>query len=148
MRCRAELFVTVTPTVLTPAEELQLDALRDRLSSAPFGDHLSRVQTTILDTLATLRTKVSVLQLMLLSADPLPDVAAGAIASALTAPYDVSAGQGFRVAAARRRLLGGFDLDPARHPEKGCSGFPVPVGECGEQVFDTAAQPTTNGVSA
>ena len=112
---RVDLMMTVTPTLLTPDEEQRLEHLRH--AEVDHADELSRarIQATTADAVASYRTSTSVLQLMVVGERGLADASVGAIAAALTAPFDTVNGEGYRVAASPRRLMGGgYAIDPAR----------------------------------
>jgi hypothetical protein len=114
---RLDLAVTVTPTALTPDEEYELAALTALRFDESTERSASRVWATLADAAASYRTDPAVVQVVLVGSDGLADSEVGAIASTLTASFDTTNGDGYRVAASPQRFIGGgYDVDPARNP--------------------------------
>ena len=113
---RLDLFVTVTPTELRPDEEREVDLVD--LASADDAHRPSRLHATVENAVASYRAETSVVQVMLVGESTMPDAIVGAIASSITAPFDTVNGNGVRVVASSRELVGGgCTVDPARRPE-------------------------------
>ncbi len=116
---RLDLAVTVTPTALAPDEESELAALTALRFDEATDRSASRVWATLADAAASYRTDPAVVQVVLVGADGLADSEVGAIASTLTASFDTTNGDGYRVAASPQRFIGGgYDVDPARNPNE------------------------------
>jgi hypothetical protein len=112
-----ELFVTVTPTLPTPKERGQIESWRSIATLDDISDGTAaRLVATARDAVDVMQSQTAVLQVMVVANGCLRDAAVSAIASALTAPYDVISTERGRFAAGHRRLLGGYVVDPARHP--------------------------------
>jgi hypothetical protein len=114
---RLDLAVTVTPTALTPDEESELADLTALRFDESTDRSASRVWATLADAAASYRTDPALVQVVLVGSEGLADSEVGAIASTLTASFDTTNGEGYRVAASPQRFIGGgYDVDPARTP--------------------------------
>jgi hypothetical protein len=137
---RLDLAVTVTPTSLSPDEESELAALTALRLDQDADRSASRVWATLADAAASYRTDPAVLQVLLVGAEGLADSEVGAIASTLTASFDTTNGDGYRVAASPQRFIGGgYDVDPARAPADVLQAFAAGrpwVGSNGRTLSD------------
>lgn len=114
---RADLVITITPTALTPDEESELDALALKAESSGAASLDARTRATIADVIASFRTPLSHLQILLVGADGLAEVEAGAVAASLSAGFDTYNGDGWRIVASEQRaLIGGYLVEPVRDP--------------------------------
>ena len=121
---RLDLAVTVTPTALTPDEESELTTLTSLRLDEATDRSASRVWATLADASASYRTDPAVVQVMLVGSEGLSDSEVGAIASTITASFDTTNGDGYRVAASPQRFIGGgYDVHPARNPGKALELF-------------------------
>ena len=116
---RTFLAITVTPTQLTPDEEQSIDADAFAEPDDVIDPRDFRVRATFADVAASFRTPTFVLQVVVVGERQLDEVDLRAIAGGLTSSFDTLNGDGFRVAAAPRRLIsGGCVIEPVRSPAK------------------------------
>lgn len=121
---RVDLAITITPTSLAPDEEAELDELMALRDETDFDPAARRVWATLADAAASYRTDPALIQVMLVGDDMLADSEIGAIASTITAPFDTTNGDGYRVAASPQRFIGGgYEIDPARNPDEVLRAF-------------------------
>lgn len=111
-----DMFVTVTPTTLWAGEQAALEATQRSSIERPQEASIARDSATALDALLSYRTDLYVLQLLVVTPEPLTEVTLRSIASAITAPYDAEREPGSRVVARPERFIGGgFDIEPCRN---------------------------------
>lgn len=109
-----DLFVTVCPTALREGERAQLERAR---AAAARSDDLTQLRdaATALDAVLSFRTEVSVVQILLVTRSPLPEVTRRLVATALTASFDTQPQHGHRIVAAPQRFVGGgCSIEPCR----------------------------------
>lgn len=114
-----DLFVSITPTALSLDEQQALE-LAGTTAARLAEEHadLHRDAATAVDARLSFRTDAYVLQLLLASESPMPELTARAIASAFTASFDSERYEGGRVVSRPQRFVsGGFELAPLRDPE-------------------------------
>lgn len=116
-----DVFVSVSPTVAREDERERLQAAHDRLAE-PADDGAvrqdGRDRATALDALGSFRTDVSVIQILVVGSDPVPEALAAGVARAFTSSFDTETHAGSRIVARPDRFVGGgFDLDPPRRPD-------------------------------
>lgn len=113
-----DLFVTVCPTTLREAERRQLERAR---AAAALSDDLTQLRdaATALDAVLSFRTEVSVVQILLVTQSPLPEVTRRLVATALTASFDTQQQHGHRIVASPQRFVGGgCSIEPCRDVEE------------------------------
>lgn len=114
-----DLFVTVTPTTLWAREQSSLEDVHRASGEHELGATVIRDAATAIDALLSYRTDLYVLQLLVVSKDPIAEVTLRSIASSITAPYDAERRLGTRIVARPDRFVGGgFEIEPCRDPDE------------------------------
>lgn len=111
-----DLFISVAPTRLRVVEHRELERLR-RAAVADHGPLGERLTASAVDAVASYRTAVSMIQILLVSEAGPPEVVAHQVAASITAPFDTETFEGARVVAMPNRYArGGSSIEPCRNP--------------------------------